>query len=504
MRDALMSGTSNWYSDPHFFVSVYQKRHHVKNEFCKRVAADTKTEEIEMRKQSFFLVFAFTLLSLTAIAKKYPFQWQSIYEIEQVRVAQQGSKFVKVWGTAANADKAILQARQNAVAACIVSGVAATPTAGRIPPLCPDAQLLHQEYFKQFFTSGAFLDYAFNVNQQYPTGENNVSTPSGRKVGIYVEVKYDALRQQLERDGIVESLAQQSVAAQKPVVMVVPEKGWCVSQGYGTDLRHIDYGRALANSDILAAITKMGDLMAGRGYPMKQLQATLDELNNEATLDLALQSSHDGEIAEDMLDQLLRTAQADIVVNIAFSRISHGPRKYVEFRVSSVDAATQKQISGDIGSSSSSSAPIVTLLEESVLSFMDNFTDRIQQHFDDLLQNGREAQIVFKMATDSPLTFESQVSLNGETGSLAEAIDYWMSEHVLNSSYTLGSKSRVRLAFEQIRIPLKGKTGFGGRERGINAEDFVRPIRTFLAQFGLSVSTTPVGIGKVYVVLGKL
>ena len=218
---------------------------------------------------------------------------------------------------------------------------------------------------------------------------------------------------------------------------------------------------------------------------------------------MALQSKGDGEIVEDNLDQLTRVANADILVNIAFTRTSFGPRNMVEFRVTSVDAATSKQISGDVGRSSASSSPMVTLLEESVLGFMDNFTASIQRHFDNVVTQGREGTIVFKIASDCPLNFQSEVTLNGEKGELAEAIDYWMGEHALNGSYTQGATSRIRLSFEQVRFPLTGKGKFGGRARGINAEGFVKPIGAFLEQFGVSVATTPIGIGKVFVVLGK-
>lgn len=294
----------------------------------------------------------------------------------------------------------------------------------------------------------------------------------------------------------------QGSGAQKPTIMVVPEKAWCINQGYSTDGRNVDYQKALRNNDVLSVITKMGELMATRGYPMKLLSATLDELDNEAAMDMALQSKGDGEIVEDNLDQLVRVANADILVNIAFTRTGYGPRNMIEFRVTSVDAATSKQITGDIGRSSASSAPIVTLLEESVLGFMDNFTAGIQRHFNEVLTKGREGTIIFKIASDCPLNFQSDVTLNGETGELAEAIDYWMGEHALNGSYTQGASSRVRLAFEQVRFPLLGKGKFGGRQRGINAEGFIKPIGSFLSQFGVSVATTPVGIGKVFVVLG--
>ena len=296
------------------------------------------------------------------------------------------------------------------------------------------------------------------------------------------------------------SLMAQS--AQKPVVMVVPEKAWCIQKGYTSDGKTADYHKALFNEDVLNAVTRMGAIMADRGYPLKLLSATLDEIENEAALDVALQSKDDGEIVEDNLDQLLRVANADILINIAFNRMKVGPRMQVEFRVTGVDAATQKQITGDVGRSSASSAPIAALVDEGVSGFMDSFSSQLMRHFQGLVKNGRESSIIFKIASFCPLNFESEVNLYGEKGELAEAIEYWLAGHAMSDNFTQQGKSRVRLAYEQVRIPLYGKAKFGGRQRAINAEGFIRPIGEFLSDFGLSISTTPVGIGKVYVVIG--
>lgn len=292
--------------------------------------------------------------------------------------------------------------------------------------------------------------------------------------------------------------------AMKPIIMVVPEKAWCINQGFvkDDDPKSPDYEKALLNNDVLNVITKMGGIMQERGYPLKNLQSALDELKNESAMDLALVSKADGEIVEDELDQLTRVAQADILVNIAFTRTTYGPRNMVEFRVTSIDAATSKQIGGETGRISASGAPISALLEESVLGFIDNFTGSIQRHFEDLVANGREGSVIFKIANDCPLTFESEVNLNGDTGELNEVIDYWMNEHTVNGSFTQNGKTRNRLSYEQVRFPLFGKGKFGGKPKAINMDGFIKPITQFLSQFGLSVSTTPVGIGKAYVVLG--
>lgn len=292
--------------------------------------------------------------------------------------------------------------------------------------------------------------------------------------------------------------------AMKPIIMVIPEKAWCINQGFvkDNDPKSPDYEKALLNDDVLNVITKMGGIMQERGYPLKNLQSALDELKNEEALDTSLKSKADGEIMEDELDMLTRVAQADILVNIAFTRTTYGPRNMIEFRVTSIDAATSKQIGGETGRSSASGAPISALLEESVLGFIDNFTGSIQRHFEDLATNGREGSVIFKIASDCPLNFESEVTLNGETGELNEVIDYWLNEHTVNGSFTQNGNTRTRLSYEQVRFPLFSKSKFGGKPRAINMDSFIKPITSFLSQFGISVATKPIGIGKTYVILG--
>ncbi len=154
------------------------------------------------------LLFLCSSFCLSISAKSYPFDMQHPYEIQQVRVGQEGTKFLKVWGIASNPDKAIVQAMQDAVAACVFVGIEATETAGKVPALCEsmDVYTKNKKYFDSFFKKGDFMHYVKNINKGYPSGENNVATPKGRKVGLYVQVMYDELRKRLEQDGIICSL----------------------------------------------------------------------------------------------------------------------------------------------------------------------------------------------------------------------------------------------------------------------------------------------------------
>ena len=143
-----------------------------------------------------------------AEARKYPFDMNHPYEVQMVRVANQGYKFIKVSGVAKSVDKAMDRAMQDAVAACVFTGVPGAPSVGAVPSLCGGtaAYEKHKEYFDDFFKKGEFMHYVKNVNSNYPSGENNIKVDGGRKVCIYVLVNYDALRKKLEEDKIIKSL----------------------------------------------------------------------------------------------------------------------------------------------------------------------------------------------------------------------------------------------------------------------------------------------------------
>lgn len=61
-----------------------------------------------------------------------------------------------------------------------------------------------------------------------------------------------------------------SPKAMKPIIMVVPEKAWCINQGFVREdnPQSPDYEKALLNDDVLNVITKMGGIMQERGYPL--------------------------------------------------------------------------------------------------------------------------------------------------------------------------------------------------------------------------------------------
>lgn len=69
--------------------------------------------------------------------------------------------------------------------------------------------------------------------------------------------------------------------AKKPTIMVVPSDVWCNQNGYmssfdnqGQVEKYPNYETALqSSSDLVLAISKIGEMMAERGFPLKDLSA---------------------------------------------------------------------------------------------------------------------------------------------------------------------------------------------------------------------------------------
>lgn len=117
--------------------------------------------------------------------------------------------------------------------------------------------------------------------------------------------------------------------AKKPTIMIVPSDVWCNTNGYmmefnnqGKIVKVPDYKKALQeNADLLLVISKINELMADRGFPLKNLESSMKSLENEAAEDALLTSKGGGEVNESPVDKLKKVAKADIWMQVTFTII---------------------------------------------------------------------------------------------------------------------------------------------------------------------------------------
>ena len=301
--------------------------------------------------------------------------------------------------------------------------------------------------------------------------------------------------------------------AKKPTIMIVPSDSWCMRNGYMTEFNSMgqvqkipDYTAAFLNGDELrTVISAMADFMAANEFPLQSLEAELARIKNEsAEMAMMTGKTSGGAIEESPIEALRRTAKADIILNLDYKITQMGPRRQVEFNLQAMDAYSSKIISGNTGTSSpvSSTTPMTTILEESVLSFKDNFLAGLQRHFDDLFANGREVSVTLMRYDSCPIDFEEEFNYEGEAVELAELIEDFFAANTVNGRYSLNAKSANRLRFNQVRIPLFGVVR--GRERAIDAQQFGNQLAKMLRNepYNLTVGVTPKGLGEVWLTIG--
>ncbi len=296
-----------------------------------------------------------------------------------------------------------------------------------------------------------------------------------------------------------------SAQAKKPTIMVMPSDLWCNTNGFmttyddqGTTVSIPDYRKALqSDPNLMLAITKMNGLMADRGFPLKNLESEMKDINRTDAEMSLLQSRAGGEVNVSPIDKLRQQAKADIIIYMTWTVNETGPKKSITYTLQGIDSYTNKDIANDAGTGAPSfTAELPLLLEQAIASHIDNFCDRLQAHFDDMFANGREISLLVDVFSTSPVDLESEF----DGVELSEIIDDWMAENTVNQRYSLEDATENYMKFEQVRIPL-----FDAHERPMDANRFARSLVKYLkgAPFNIKqIKQMNQGLGRVTLVLG--
>lgn len=294
--------------------------------------------------------------------------------------------------------------------------------------------------------------------------------------------------------------------AKKPTLMVVPSDVWCNENGYmvefddeGTITKVPDYTRIFQeDATIKQVIATINGLMAERGFPLKDLESVLRSIHNEDA-ELMMTSSKSGSsVAESPVDALKKTAKADIIIELTWTLNKLGPKQSVNFIMRGIDAYSNKQVATATGTGAPSfSAPLPVLLEEAVSAHMDNFTYTLQNHFDDMFENGREVVLQIRRWGDWEEDLESEFGPNQDE--LGVIIEDWLAENTVQGRFNTTDITENMANFEQVRIPI-----YDDRGRAMDARAFARELSRFLRGEPYNVTSKLVtkGLGKATLILG--
>lgn len=292
--------------------------------------------------------------------------------------------------------------------------------------------------------------------------------------------------------------------AKKPTIMVVPSDNWCIQNNYTTKFDEMgvirtvpDFEAALQNdSELLLVISKINELMADRGFPLKNLESAIKTMKSEMAEDALLMSKDGSEIAESPIDRLKKSAKADIIIQISWTVNQVGPKRSITFNLQGLDAYTDKQVAGASGTGQQSfSAELSILLEEAVLSHLDNFNGQLQNHFDDMFENGREISVRIKRFA----SWENDLETEYDGEELSWIIEKWFAKNTVKGRFSTSVVTENYIYFEQVRIPLYDSDGVA-----IDARGFLRDLQNFLKRDPYNITNKLIskGLGSATIVLG--
>lgn len=292
--------------------------------------------------------------------------------------------------------------------------------------------------------------------------------------------------------------------AKKPTIMVLPSDVWCNTNGYmmqfdnqGQIVKIPDYKKALQeNAELLLVVSKINELMADRGFPLKNLESSLKTLAGEAAEDAMLTSKDGGDVNESPIDKLKKVAKADIWMQMTWTINTTGPKKSITFNLQGLDAYTDKQIAGASGTGQPSfTAELPVLLEDAVLSHLDNFNVQLQNHFDDMFANGRE--IILRIKTWSSWEYDLESEHFGDD-ELSSLIEKWVANNTVQGRFNTTDATENMMLFEQVRIPLYDESG-----KAMDARKWANGLRKYLKDtYQIESKLMMKGLGQAQLVIG--
>jgi hypothetical protein len=287
--------------------------------------------------------------------------------------------------------------------------------------------------------------------------------------------------------------------------MIVPMDNWMQENGFmtkinsmGEEISYPDYRKAtLENSDLINVISKVGELMSERGFPTKDLEASLKSIEAQQAEDAMLSSKSGADISESPIDRLKKVAKADIWMQINWKVITKGPKKKVDFTIRGIDAYTNNQIATSSGTGEfAMGVEPVELLREAILANLDLFNGQLLSHFDDMFENGRVISFRIKVWDDWDYDLETEEFGNEELGIL---IEDWMGDNTVNNKFSTVDATESMMFFDQVRIPL-----FNEKGRAIDARRWGNGLRKYLrTEFEIESKLMSQGLGQVQLILGS-
>jgi len=283
---------------------------------------------------------------------------------------------------------------------------------------------------------------------------------------------------------------------QKPTMLVLPSDQLLQRFGklkqqeaLGKTLQVRDYaGYLLSDEDSKFIISSIQSKFIEFGYPLNDLEQTLKSINDQEMIDAV-----DG-IQKDAKTILLTTAKPDIILELDYSlqtdRSTREFKKSLTYTLRAIDAfsnkvvATIQQTNFDNGKDKTPAG----LMQAAIDKDSKAFTSQINNHFNDIIANGRDITLRVTIENGVKLTMSDEC-LNND--SYSDFIIDWVKVNTLLGAYNLSRNTETEMYFTNVRIKTLNDNG-----TQYSAYDFARELSKALNKgCGVKSKNTTQGLG---------
>jgi hypothetical protein len=136
------------------------------------------------------------------------------------------------------------------------------------------------------------------------------------------------------------------------------------------------------------------------------------------------------------------------------------------------------------------------LIQKALNNIKEDFLSQLQLSFNDIITNGRQVVLTYKIDQDSDINFNSEIGSNGDL--LSESISDWLGLNVYkNYAKPVGGSNAIQIVYD-IKLPLKNQaTGLNYRPK----EDFGRLIRKYLSSLNIVSEISSPQLGQLLIVI---
>ncbi len=260
---------------------------------------------------------------------------------------------------------------------------------------------------------------------------------------------------------------QEHLIAVQPTVMVIP----FVKEGEG--LRNI-YEHQHAGP-IRVSISRVKDGLDQSGIQTIDFRAILKQATSQEAMTIEQQTS--------IKQRVIELSAADIYIETETQVILTPKGNSVTVILSAYDAYTGMSLVNKLGHSPKFYTDNYEKLTEKALdTFLEDFTDALQESFQDMIQNGRSIAVDIGIAEDSQIDMDSEI---GEANDLlSDVLENWFENNAMQAHFHVQGITATKMIIDEVKIPaIDIKT-----KKLYRPSKFAARLRKFLIQHNLQVT----------------